>query len=47
MKKNIEYQTWVKNIHYVNTDRLSEDINNIYDKYQELKQLQNEESLGK
>lgn len=37
----------VKNIHYVNTDRLSEDINNIYDKYQELKQLQNEESLGK
>lgn len=36
----------VKNIHYVNTDRLSEDINNIYDKYQELKRLQNEKAFG-
>lgn len=37
----------MKNIHYVNTDRLSEDINMIYDRYQELKRLENEESLGK
>ena len=36
----------VKNMHYVNTDRLSEDINFIYDKYQELKSLQNEKSFG-
>ena len=36
----------VKNIHYVNTDRLSEDINNIYDKYQVLKRLQNEKAFG-
>lgn len=37
----------MRNIHYVNTDRLSEDINFIYDKYQELKRTQHEEPLGK
>ena len=35
----------IKNIHYINTDRLSEDINHIYDKYQELKRQQDERSL--
>lgn len=37
----------IRNIHYINTDRLSEDINFIYDKYQELKRQQDEKSLGK
>lgn len=37
----------IRNIHYINTDRLSEDINLIYDKYQELKRQQDEKSLGK
>lgn len=38
----------IKNIHYINTDRLSEDINMIYNKYEDLNnEQQNEDSIGK
>ena len=37
----------IRNIHYINTDRLSEDINAIYDTYQSLKDNYDEGTAGK